>query len=85
MKFMRTPFTLSLTVTLWGSTQVNARPQPGEELVARAVNCKAVTGVLGAVKALGAPATSFCSSYLNVPATTTIKITTRPTKYASTS
>lgn len=35
----------------------------------RAVNCKVVTGALGALKGLGAPATAFCSAYLHVPAT----------------
>jgi hypothetical protein len=46
----------------------------------RAVNCNAVTGVLGIVKALGAPATSFCSSYLSVPATSTVLTTTTPVR-----
>ncbi|KAH7389950.1 hypothetical protein BKA66DRAFT_526814, partial [Pyrenochaeta sp. MPI-SDFR-AT-0127] len=52
-------------------------------VIARAVDCKAVTGVLRVVKALGAPATSFCSSYLRVPATSTVRATITPTQVAT--
>jgi hypothetical protein len=81
MNLIRNPFTLSLTVALWGSTQVLALPEQREVLIARAVDCKVVTGVLSAVKALGAPATSFCSLYLRIPATTATTVTVMPTTY----
>ena len=47
-------------------------------LARRAVDCAKVTGVLSAVKALGAPATAFCSSYLRVPSATTVQTTITP-------
>lgn len=52
-------------------------PQPTPavaELDKRAVNCNAVNLALSALKILGAPATSFCSSYISVPATTTMTV-----------
>jgi hypothetical protein len=77
MKFTPPKVNLFLALILWDG-QVSANPKHGEMVIARAVNCKAVTGVLAVVKALGAPATSFCSSYLNIAPTSTVKITSTP-------
>jgi hypothetical protein len=82
MKATQIPFYLFLTIALWGNVLVSAHPKHGELVVARAVNCKVVTGVLAVVKALGVPATSFCSSYLHIPATSTVQATVTPTSYA---
>jgi hypothetical protein len=79
MRFSLSPFLVTLLIAPWGNHPVYAHPKQGELIIARAVNCKVVTGVLGVVKALGAPATSFCSSYLHVPATSTIQATITPT------
>ncbi|KAH7068809.1 hypothetical protein BKA63DRAFT_520156 [Paraphoma chrysanthemicola] len=83
MRFSPSPFITTLAIALWSSHSVHAYPRHDELVVARAVNCNVVTGVLGVVKALGAPATSFCSSYLRVPATSTIKATITPTAYTT--
>ncbi|KAF2432544.1 hypothetical protein EJ08DRAFT_121453 [Tothia fuscella] len=64
------------------STQASAVPE--KIFVARAVNCKAVTGVLAIVMGLGAPATSFCSSFIHIPATTTKFTTTTPSTTTTT-
>ncbi|KAG4442422.1 hypothetical protein IFR05_002124 [Cadophora sp. M221] len=49
------------------------------DLGERAVNCKAINGVLSALKGLGGPATSFCSSYLGIgTATVTNTVTPAP-------
>jgi len=56
--------TLSLIVI-----QAAAASDYNDALVERAINCNAVTKVVNAVKALGGPATSFCSSFLSIPAT----------------
>lgn len=50
-------------------------------LAARAVDCGKVTGALSVLKNLGPPATTFCSSFLKVPATQTVISTTTPTVY----
>jgi hypothetical protein len=44
----------------------------------RAVNCKVIVGVLGVLKALGNPATSFCSSYLHIGTETVTSVVTPP-------
>jgi hypothetical protein len=44
----------------------------------RALDCKAINTALTVLKALGPPATAFCSSYLHIPATIT-SVTTAPT------
>ncbi|KAH6616258.1 hypothetical protein C7974DRAFT_379198 [Boeremia exigua] len=77
MKFFSASVSLFAAVALRDSPLVSAHPK-GELVIACAVNCKAATGVLGAVKALGAPATSFCSSLLQVPATSTVQTTITP-------
>jgi hypothetical protein len=82
MKLFQPFFTITLAIAAYSNHLVSAHPNPNEVFVARAVNCKAVTGVIGAIKALGAPATSFCSSYLKVPATSTVRATVTPTQYA---
>jgi hypothetical protein len=41
------------------------------DLQKRALDCKAVNAALTVLKALGPPATAFCSSYLRIPATIT--------------
>ncbi|KAF2734549.1 hypothetical protein EJ04DRAFT_564126 [Polyplosphaeria fusca] len=53
----------------------HALPEPTNALKPRAVDCKAVNKALSCLKTLGAPATAFCSSYLHIPATTTITST----------
>lgn len=42
------------------------------------LNCNKITGVLGVLKGLAGPATSFCSSYLGVPTATTVRTTVTP-------
>ncbi|KAH8665231.1 hypothetical protein BGZ60DRAFT_411022 [Tricladium varicosporioides] len=44
----------------------------------RAANCKAIVGVLAALKGLGGPATSFCSSYLRIGTSTVTSTVTPP-------
>jgi hypothetical protein len=78
MKLTHPTINLFLGLAYW-DRQVSAHPKHGDIVIARAVNCKAVTGVLAVVKALGTPATSFCSSYLNIAPTGTVKITSTPT------
>ncbi|KAH7112530.1 hypothetical protein B0J11DRAFT_619644 [Dendryphion nanum] len=70
-------FVLSVFAGLY-SDVVTARPEP-EKLIARAVNCNALTVVLNKIPALGTPATSFCSSYLKIPLATTVTQTEKPT------
>jgi hypothetical protein len=58
-----------------------ARYDPGSGFVVlameeRAVNCNAVTGVLAILKGFGGPATSFCSSYLQIGTTTVTSVVT---------
>lgn len=54
---------------------------PAEPMLeARAVNCAKVTGALFVLKNLGPPASTFCSSFLKVPATTTIITSTTSTR-----
>jgi hypothetical protein len=48
------------------------------DLQERALDCKAINTALTVLKALGPPATAFCSSYLHIPATIT-SVTTAPT------
>ncbi|RYN19251.1 hypothetical protein AA0119_g10197 [Alternaria tenuissima] len=50
--------------------------EPTLPQVPKVVDCKAVNLALTVLKKLGPPATSFCSSYLKVPATKTVSITT---------
>jgi hypothetical protein len=55
-----------------------ASPVPealNSDLEKRAPNCKAANVALTVLKALGPPATAFCSSYLHIPATITSVIT----------
>lgn len=42
------------------------------------VDCKVIKGTLGLSKGLGAPASSFCKSYLRVPGTTIVAATVTP-------
>jgi hypothetical protein len=56
---------------------VTSSPAPAN-LEQRAANCNVVTGALAILKPLGAPATSFCSSYLHIPATSTLTTTSAP-------
>jgi len=53
---------------------VSAEPTPPQ--FQKGVDCKAVNLALTVLKKLGPPATSFCSSYLKIPATKTVSITT---------
>ncbi|KAH8635888.1 hypothetical protein IG631_07722 [Alternaria alternata] len=63
---------------------VSAEPTPPQ--FQKSVDCKAVNLALTVLKKLGPPATSFCSSYLNIPATKTLSITTTtPTTTVTTS
>ncbi|KAF1831415.1 hypothetical protein BDW02DRAFT_55487 [Decorospora gaudefroyi] len=48
-------------------------------------NCSKLNGALTILKKLGPPATSFCSSYLKIPATTTSVTTTTPVTTITTS
>jgi hypothetical protein len=70
------------TYLLHGAVLVAANPilESKQELEGRAVNCNAVNAALSVLKVLGPPATTFCSSYLKIPAT----ITTTSTAAAST-
>lgn len=65
-----------LTLSLALAAVIVANPSPAN-LEERA-NCNAVSGALLVLKPLGAPATSFCSSYLKIPATSTVLSTTQP-------
>ncbi|KAH7064290.1 hypothetical protein BKA63DRAFT_572206 [Paraphoma chrysanthemicola] len=67
-----------LALFTWTLATVSANPFPAPmptdpAIEKRAPDCKAVNAALTILKALGPPATSFCSSYLRVPtaATTT--------------
>jgi hypothetical protein len=67
-----------LALFTWTLATVYANPFPAPmptdpAIEKRAPDCKAVNAALTILKALGPPATSFCSSYLRVPtaATTT--------------
>ncbi|KAF2623337.1 hypothetical protein BU25DRAFT_451331 [Macroventuria anomochaeta] len=52
--------------------------RPTDALKERAVNCNKVNAALGVLKILGSPATTFCSSYLHIPATVTQTATVAP-------
>ncbi|OAL49310.1 hypothetical protein IQ07DRAFT_588635 [Pyrenochaeta sp. DS3sAY3a] len=82
MRFWLSSLTISIAIAPWGIQPVLSYPS-NDIVIARAVNCKVVTGVLGVVKALGAPATSFCSSYLNIPATSTVRTTKTSTQVST--
>jgi hypothetical protein len=71
-----------LQLSLWILATVHASPYAEPTLVARdtnhlekRVNCNAVNAALTVLKALGPPATTFCSSYLHIPATATATVT----------
>lgn len=69
-------------IVLWVCINANAIPtQTLASVNERAVNCNAVSGALKVLQSLGAPATSFCSSYLRVPATATTTVTSTPIRY----
>jgi hypothetical protein len=53
-------------------------PHEDEGRIARGVNCKIVTGVLGDLKFLGPPATTFCRAFLHIPNTVTVPYTITP-------
>jgi hypothetical protein len=73
-------YSILLQAVLLTQTQANPLDVYAGTIEQRAVDCKAVTGVLAVVRALGAPATSFCSSYLGVPTAATKLTTTTPTR-----
>lgn len=78
------PIWLPLLLMLDSTVAGLGMPAP-HHIAERAVNCKVVTGVLAAVKNLGGLATSYCSSYLHIPATTTLtSITTGTPGYVFT-
>ena len=52
--------------------------QPMDSIERRAVDCKKVNAALSVLKVLGPPATTFCSSYIHIPATTTQTATAVP-------
>ncbi|KAL6704615.1 hypothetical protein ACN47E_008012 [Coniothyrium glycines] len=54
-------------------------PTPAAAFGERAVDCAKVNGALSVLKRLGPPATSFCSSYLRIPATKTTTLFITPT------
>lgn len=58
----------------FGIATASLEPTPAH--VEKRIDCKAVNLALTVLKKLGPPATSFCSSYLKVPATKTVSITT---------
>lgn len=69
-----------LTLFAWTLATVSANPlttpmpaNPATEK--RAPDCKAVSAALTILKALGPPATSFCSSYLRIPTAATTTFT----------
>ncbi|KAJ4378756.1 hypothetical protein N0V86_005627 [Didymella sp. IMI 355093] len=72
-------FNVVLAATISSVAALPAEPT----LEARAVNCAKITGALSVLKNLGPPATTFCSSFLKVPATATITTTTTSTRYHS--
>ena len=56
-----------------------AHPEPTRAAnLDKRVDCAKVNGALTVLRKLGPPATAFCSSYLRIPATTTIKTTSTP-------
>ncbi|KAF3031584.1 hypothetical protein E8E12_001719 [Didymella heteroderae] len=57
-----------------GIATASLEPTPAH--LDKRVDCRAVNLALTVLKKLGPPATSFCSSYLKVPATKTVSITT---------
>ncbi|KAH7074343.1 hypothetical protein BKA63DRAFT_312064 [Paraphoma chrysanthemicola] len=63
-----------LLVLIAAAAHANPIAQPTSSL-GKGINCNQVNVVLNVIKALGPPATSFCSSYLHIPAPTT-RITT---------
>ena len=54
----------------------NASLEPTAAHLVKRVDCKALNLALTVLKNLGPPATSFCSSYLKVPATRTESVIT---------
>jgi hypothetical protein len=64
-------FTLVSLVCSSPAPQNNRGPNPN-------LNCNAVTRVVGALKPLGAKATSFCNSYLSISPTITQTTTLTP-------
>jgi len=71
---------LLLVASATCSGLVAAMPDPAAaaRLDQRAINCAQVTGALSALRKLGAPATAFCSSFLQIPATKTLTTTVTP-------
>lgn len=59
-----------LLISIAATTHANPMAQP-TDLLEKRLNCKDVNVVLNVIKALGPPATSFCSSYLHIPGPTT--------------
>jgi hypothetical protein len=64
--------TASTLVAAW------PEPTPAARIDQQAGACAKVNGALTILKKLGPPATSFCSSYLKVPATKTLTTTVTP-------
>ena len=68
---------LSSFIAVAGVFSISAvSAEPTTPKLQKGVDCKAVNLALTVLKGLGPPATSFCSSYLKVPATSTVSITT---------
>jgi hypothetical protein len=66
---------LLLVIAATASANPVARPTNALE---KRINCNQVNAVLGVLKVLGEPATTFCSSYLRIPATATRTTTITP-------
>lgn len=69
---------LLLAATLGGLVAAWPEPVAARPLDERAIDCSKVNGALSILKKLGPPATTFCSSYLKVPATKTVITTVTP-------
>jgi hypothetical protein len=77
------PSSLFSLVALSAAAEVVYYTEADSGVIARAVqpppvNCNVVVGVLALLKALGNPATSFCSSYLHIGTVTVTSVITPP-------
>lgn len=66
-----------LLISIAGTAHANPIAPPTDFLKKR-TTCKQVDVVLNVIKALGPPATTFCRSYLHIPAPTTRTTTIAP-------
>lgn len=67
-----------LLLFIAATAHANPLARPTGSVEQRGIDCKAVNAVVGIMKVLGGPASTFCRGYLHIPATATKTATVAP-------